>query len=398
MKIVSTAVADPIFMDKYHKAKNPNFLFDPIISVMAKHIYETSNIFEIVSIEDHADSRDKKTFLLEELESEISREGVNILEKLVDNIEFLKLIKSLKEIINSFIPGKALPQIIEQLENNLLLTFCILKVKNFFNTDLKGIVEALKNILKKEVAFIEAYKKEKSGKTHDEEEAIKDNIKSSSKRILLQIGILNLIYDNSIKNYNEAKSLVTIENANQNNSNFINCGKYLEIIKDIIKIYLEFFDKSNDSNNLLNILSNFSKNVGFVLNNESEMDSGILELKKGINNNDERIALGNNTASNANKNDGSILVSITNNLINLLRKNIDFEKICDLICSMISQFCKKKLDICDVLVKSGCPRLLLLIIENSNNSNLAKKALDLLKTIMTSSDENLNMISNQSIF
>jgi HEPN domain-containing protein len=402
MKILSKAITDPIFMDKYHKSKTPNMLFDPIISVMAKHIYETSNIFEIVSIANNFDSSEKnQLFLSEELESEISKEGVKIIEKLVDQAEFLKLIKTLKEIVGNFTPAKALPQNIEQLENNLLLTFCILKVKNFFNTDLKGIVDALKNILKKEVGFIEAYKKEKSGKSQaDEEESIKDNIKSSCKRMLLQIGIIKLIFNSCIKSYNEARSFITAENANESNPNFINCAKYFETVKEIIKIYLEFFDKSNDTDNITNILDNLVKNISFVLKNENEIDNNILEMKK--NNNDainvNRYLKDANSSNNNAKNDASILVLFTNNLINLLRKNVDYDKISDIICSIFLSFCKKKLEICDVLVKLGCPRLLLSIIEITNNSGLATKALELLKTLMTSTDENLNMISNQSNF
>jgi len=363
---------------------------------MAKHIYETSNIFEIVSIVNHnSDSsinNKKDSYLSEELETEISKEGVKILEKLVDQAEFLKLIKTLKEIVGNFTPAKALPQIIEQLENTLLLIFCVLKVKNFFNTDLKGITEALRNILKKEVGFIEAFKKEKSGKSQaEDEESIKDSIKSSSKRILLQIGIIKLILDNCIRNYNEARSFISAENANESNPNWVSCAKYLEVVKEIIKIYLEFFDKSNDTDNIVNMLNNLAKNISFVLNNEGEVDNNsnsntTLNSKKS--NNDAN--------NNINKNDGGILVLISNNLINLLRKNIDYDSIGDTICSILSSFCKKKLEICDVLVKSGCPRLLLSIIEISNNSELARKALELLKTIMTSSDENLNMISNQS--
>lgn len=398
MKILSRAIADPIFIDKYNKSKTPNMLFDPIISVMAKHIYETSNIFEIVSISNQSDGSDKNHILLsEELESEISKEGVKILEKLVDQAEFLKIIKNLKEIINTFTPAKAMPQNIEQLENNLLLTFCILKVKNFFNIDLKGIVDALKSILKKEVGFIEAYKKEKSGNSQaDEEESIKDSIKSSSKRILLQIGILKLIFNNCIKNYNETKSFITGENSNENNLNFVNCAKYLETVKEIIKIYLEFFDKSNDSDNIINILDDVVKNVSFLLKNENEIDNNSLEFKK--NNNTANVNKPSTNISNLfnNKNDSTILILLTNNLINLLRKNIDDEKISDFICFIFSHFCKKKLEICDLLVKLGCPRLLLSIIEITNNSQLSRKALELLKSIMTSSDENLNMISNQS--
>jgi len=380
MKIIKIAISDPTYMDSYQKLKNPNILFDPIISVMGKHIYETSNIFEIVSVNNSDENDNKKSYLSEEIESEINKEGIRVLEKLFNQNEFLKLIKNLKENINSFIPGKALPQAIEQLENNLLLTYCALKIKNFFDVDLKGIVESLNNIIRKEVTYIEGYKREKSGKTQDEEESINDTINSSSKRLLLQIGIIKQILDNCIKNYNEARSFITDENTNETNPNFVNCGKYIEVIKEILKIYSFSFDKSNDNDNVINALENLSKNIGFFLNNEKEIDNNYFNLKK---NNEANNIKGNNSqVKNLNNNNdtdnNSIMTKITNDLINLLRKNLDNYKICDCICSVLSKFCKKNLEICDLLVKLGCPRYLLSIIENSNNANLTKKGLDLL--------------------
>lgn len=406
MKILSIAVNDAIFMDKFYKMKNTNFLFDPIISVMAKHIYETSNIFEIVSLESSGNIEENKNVLSEELENEISNVGVKILEKLIDQMELLKIIKNLKDSIQAFDPAKVLPQNIEQLETSLLFIFCILKVKLFFNTDLSGIIDSLRNIIKKEVAFIEAYKKEQSGKSQEEEKYIKDNIKASSKRILLQIGIIKLILDNCIKNYQEVKSA----NANnQENTINPNTNRYLDFINELVKVYLEFFEKSNDNDNILMFLDHLSKNSAFLLLNEEELNTksiyegkkptkalGNAEKKNSNNFNNNGVLLKNNQSNSNNRLDEGIIEKITNNLINLLRKNVDCNRIGDIICSLFIKFSKKNLFICDILVKSGCPRLLLEIIENSSNSQLAKKALELLKMIMTSSDENLTMISNQS--
>ena len=82
MKILYLAITDPIFMESYHKAKNINILFDPVISVMAKHIFETSNIFDIVIIENNNINK-TENILSDELENKISEGGVKILEKLL---------------------------------------------------------------------------------------------------------------------------------------------------------------------------------------------------------------------------------------------------------------------------------------------------------------------------
>ena len=390
MKILYLAITDPIFMESYHKAKNINILFDPVISVMAKHIFETSNIFDIVIIENNNINK-TENILSDELENKISEGGVKILEKLLNQQELLKMIKNLKNSIHAFNPAKVQPQHIVQLEYYLLFTFCILKVKNFFNTELSSIIEALNLTFKKEVTYIECFKKEKSGNNNKEDEdLVNDNIKSSTKRILLLIGILKLIFDNCIELYNEVKN----SNVDLDKENFLNENlndKYLNLIKCVLKIYLEFFEKSNDTDNIVNFLENIKKNSLFLLVNEKNLNVNVepqtnYTRKKSV------------FIINEKKTDleDSILYKITNNLIVLMRKNIDYDKISDIICSIFLNFCKKKIEICDMLVKSGCPRLLMGVIENTTDSDLVKRALELLKIIIVSSDENLNMISNQS--
>lgn len=395
MKILSHAINDNYFLESFLKTNKIENLYIPTISVMAKHIYETSNVFSTVSLGGDKDNQ----ILLDDLEKQISNEGVKILEKLVSQQEIQKLIKNLKESITNFDPAKITPEKIEFLEFNLLFIFCVMKVKSFFNMDLKGIIESLSLILRKEVKYIEFYKREKSGNskaTKEEVEEINDNIKSFSKRILLQIGILKLIFNNLIKFYEQEKS----KNEEEENENNTKCDKFIEFAKDILKIYLEFFEKSNDIDNILNILGNLLKNSVFLSDQEIELNKNenILEEKNDSllkNKMNSALAgkLNNNNKTNSNE---SLLDKITINLVNLLRKNLEYELICSLICSILLNFAKKRLTICDILVKAGCPRLLLSIMDNSSDSELAQIALELIKLLIISSDENLMMISNQS--
>jgi hypothetical protein len=48
------------------------------------------------------------------------------------------------------------------------------------------------------------------------------------------------------------------------------------------------------------------------------------------------------------------------------------------------------------MVKGGVPRIVLQIVENSSNAKLSKEAIELIKNIALSNNENLEMVVNQS--
>ena len=83
--------------------------------------------------------------------------------------------------------------------------------------------------------------------------------------------------------------------------------------------------------------------------------------------------------------------------MNLLRKSLGDENICHSIIKTLIAFANGKLDVCNLLVKSGCPRLLLQIMDNTQNKLLADDAMELLKMLTLSSTENAQVIGNQNI-
>ena len=353
---------------------------------MAKHIYESSNILDVLNIEDPNNkvmNNTESSPQNENTEKLISSYGIKILEKLIDEKEVLRIIKILRDSVNTYIPGKSPASHITELENALLFCYCILQIKNFFHTGLNDLIESLKSLIKKEVSYIENFKKDNLSK-EKKEEKFTDEIKSSNKRLFLQTSLVKLISENCMKYYEDSTKL---DNANKQNL------KNLTYLKEILKIILEFFDKSSDDDILLTLLGHLKENIEFLLNYESELNTQELIPVIGKN---SAFSVFNVASKESNKFDETIIEKITTNLINLFRKNLENPKISKEICTIFQSIAKKKPEICDLLVKAGCPRLLLTILENASDVELAKKALVLLRTITLSSDENLKMVSNQS--
>ena len=150
---------------KKDKEKDPKQyrIVESVISVMARHLYESSNIFDVVNainLDGNKDEPKKEKPLDEETEKIIETYGINILDALVEQAEVFRMLKVLKESSNKFTPGKSLPQAIVELEDALLFFYCMLKVKKYFGIIVHEIIDTIKALIKKEVSFIENYKKD----------------------------------------------------------------------------------------------------------------------------------------------------------------------------------------------------------------------------------------------
>ena len=84
-------------------------------------------------------------------------------------------------------------------------------------------------------------------------------------------------------------------------------------------------------------------------------------------------------------------------LMTLLRKALSNEDLCDSVVKTLTAFASKKPEICNVLVKSGCPRLLLQIMDTAQSRPLVIDCMELLKMITLSSKENAEVIGNLNI-
>jgi len=397
LKILNITLIDPVFVDLYKKNTKDYNLIDSVISVMAKHIYESSNIFEVVAIDQENANLTKlineNNDFSEGTEKLINYYGINILEKLIDEKEILRMLKVFKDLVYGYIPGKSLPDTISGMENVMIFFYCVLKVKGFFSIGLADIIDSLKNLIKKEIIFIENFKKDNLSEQKKDDNYV-DTIKASKKRLRLQIALLKLISENCIIFYEEA-----LRNDSQAN---IKNSKNLGFLKEILKIVLDIFEKSSDEENILRLLEYLKDNILFLANNESELNTTDINLKINSIQSSAFAIFGGaskeNSKSIAAKFEETIIEKLTSNLINLLRKNLDNANISKNIIEIFRTIVKKKPEISDLLVKAGCPRLLITILENTQDIVLAKKSLLLFKTLSLSSEENSKMLSNQSKF
>ena len=154
-----------------------------------------------------------------------------------------------------------------------------------------------------------------------------------------------------------------IINYNENNED-----KYINLLKQIVELNLEIIDKSTDPENQISHIGQLKKNASFLCKNESKL----------------KIA------------GPSIIEQFLNSLINLLRKNIN-EDLCFLIIETFIILSSYNKEIYNLLIKGGCPKLILQFLDLTNNSKLCYDALQLLKNICLSKQENLMMLSNQNI-
>lgn len=371
MKILDKISYNQYYIDSI-KQHEPLDLISPVISVLTKHQYSTTGVLKIININDTSDIIQEK--VQENIEAEILNSGLKLLERFVDINELKKRIKIFKDTANSFTPANFSNEQINQLENSLLFFIPILKIKSFFEICLSDILDGLKTLIKKEISFIEGFKRDKNNEKNPKYNEIID---SSVRRLKIQLGILKTIDHNCCKNYLEASS----------EEQRI---PYANVIREINNLFNDIFDKSNDINNLSDLVCHLHKNLDFLLEHEHSINANPQLQKKNIN------TLGLDKKFDSVKFEDSIVEKVINTLINLLRRNISEEALCEEIISSFISLAKKKIESCNFLVKAGCPRLLFQIIENTSNSTLVAKALELLKYVTLSSQENLEMVSNQS--
>ena len=335
---------------------NPNLglnYINAIDSVMAKPFYTSSTVLKELEggeedkIEEDEELKEPKS---EEIEKKIISKGSILLKRLIPLEEFLRQVKEFKKNANSFNPETSKVEDTLKLEDNLIYQNCALNVDEFFNAGMNDDFTTLRDLIKKEISFIEGFKRLKSNENNPKYKEICD---ASNKRLQLHLGTLRKLEDQGIDKYGKTKE-----------------DKYNKLLKDIINLNSEVITKSSDSPNLIEHLNQLKNNVAFLRDNENELA-------------DEKGTLPSET--------------YVNSLMKLLSKSINDEDLCDAIIKTLIAFANKKPGICNTLVKSGCPRLLLQIMDKTQNKTLANDAMELLKMITLSSQENANVIGNQNI-
>ena len=276
------------------------------------------------------------------VEEEINSLGGALLEKLIDEFDFRKLLKEFIDNAESFDPSKNNQDSINKLENSTKNMYGIMNVKNYYEIGAYYILKALRELLTKEIRYIEFFKRDKTNEKNPDFKNIVDN---ASSRMNLELS-LNL----------------KINEISQQKLNY----EYYSTNLDILFLFLT---KSLDKKNIKYLLNHLNNNYNFILDNES------------------------NIKLEGNENVSEKMVNVD---VSLLRKLIEEDDVIDSIIHSLIILAENNILLCNNMVKAGCPRLLLQIIESSPNEANVESALYLLKIISFSNKDNLIIVANQN--
>jgi len=334
--------------------ENPNYglnYVNAIDSVMAKPFYPSSTVLKEADYDDDKDDvNDTKEPKDEETERKILVKGSQLLKRLIPMETFLKEVKDFKKNANSFVPEASKVDDVLKLENNLIYQNCALNVDDFFNAGSNDDFNTLKDLIKKEISFIEGFKRLKANENNPKYKEICD---ASNKRLHLELGTLRKLEDQGIDKLNKTQQ-----------------DNYRTLLRDITSLNNEVITKSTDGPNLMEHLQQLRQNVAFIRDHEKELTNDPVKT----------------TSDN-----------YIGSLMSLLRKALNNEDLCDSVVKTLTAFASKKPEICNSLVKSGCPRLLLQIMDTAQSRPLVVDCMELLKMITLSSKENAEVIGNQNI-
>ena len=287
---------------------------------------------------------------VQDIEKKILLEGSNLLQKLISVEYFKERLQEFDEMIKIY-SSKLSQEDIEKLKDNLIFQISALNINEFLVKGSKHVLNNIKELIKKEINYIENYKKEKS-KDKEINISYNDILSKSTSLLNLFLHVLRKVEDNIIIIFNKNKE-----------------EKFIDILKIIIELNLDIIETSSDIFNLINHLRQLRKNALFLINNEN-----IFKSKEK-----------------------AIYDQYINSLINLLRKNIYNEQLCLEIIKTFSSFANYNKDICSLLIKKGFIKLVFQFLNNTNNSQLVSESIQLIKNICFSSQKNLITLANQNI-
>ena len=361
IEIIEVYLSDDNFVKNYLKnSKDKINISDAVNSVVVKAFYDTKNTKNNNNNLDDLDEDENEHEIMkeeynEEVENQIKLKSAKILQKITTLQDFLKQLEIFKSVCDKFKPNDTINNNNNSnvLEGNLIYMISMMDIKEFFDKGAEDVLTYLKSLISKEIKFIEDYIN-----NNNKDENYKDVINNSARRIKMEMGLLHQIENNAIKHYNN----------NQNN-------KYIDDIKSITKCNNEILERySSDNNNLNQLILHLTNNLNFYYENDEK-------LKDKIKNQ-------------------SVIEKYCSLILSLFRKNNDNVFIAGNIINFLSTVCNLNVSYCNVLVKGGVSRCLFQLMENisnNNNTNLIVNALELLKKIAFSNQENLIMLANQNI-
>ena len=337
MKLIDMYLT-PEYVKEYIRNKDPS-------KYPSHAINYTECIVNVITYRESPDEKiNKKTSpeQAKKVEMEINLLGGKLLERLIDELDFRNLIKEFCTTAESFEPNKNIKESINKLENLIKVIYGIMNVKNYYEISANDVLNALKNLLEKEIRYIEFFKRDKTNEKNPE---YKNIIESTSSRMNLEL-LLNL----------------RINEISQQKLNY-------EIYAKNLDLMFLFLTKSTDKKNIKLLLNHLKTNYFFILDNEKNI---ILQNKENV---------------------SEKLTSVD---VALLRKLIEEDDIINSIINNLIILAENNIVLCNNMVKAGCPRLLLQIIETSPNEANVESALYLLKIISFSNNNNLQMVASQN--
>ena len=301
-----------------------------------KYIDSIVNVMTFNDLDINIDEKKKK------IENEINLLGSQILEKLLDEEDFNKLLKDFCDTAEKYAPYANNKELTSTLENYIKRITGIIEVKNYFELGANLILTSLKTLVEKEIKHIEFYKKDKTNEKNPDFYIILEN---TSSRILSELNL-------DLK----------LSKISQKKNNF-------EIYIKTLDIIFSTLTKSTDKKNTKYLLNNLKSDYSYIITNESN------------------IKLPNNE---------NIIQKIINVKISLLKKMVEEDDIVFTLLNNLLYLAQKNNNYCNHIIKAGAVRLLLQIIENSPNEQNVQIALELLKLICGSNEDNLKMLSSQN--
>ena len=139
-----------------------------------------------------------------EIENEINLLGNQILEKLLDEDDFNKLLKDFCDTAEKYAPYSKNKDLISTLENYIKRMTGIIEVRNYFELGANKILTSLKALIEKEIKHIEFFKKDKTNEKNPDFYTI---LEHTSSRILLELN-LNIKHTNISQQKNNFEILV----------------------------------------------------------------------------------------------------------------------------------------------------------------------------------------------
>jgi len=170
-------------------------------------------------------------------------------------------------------------------------------------------LEALKQLLKKDIAFIEGFKRDKNNEKNNKFDEICNLAKN---RIKMELGMLKQFGDNCKK---------TIETAQGESEKLPILGTFKEVEKTI----LEVFEKYSDADNLNDLVLYIKDSSNFILDNEKTLNSSALNEKKT----NSLLSVFQEKKFENVKFEDSVIEKLCNTLMNLLRRSLDDDRLCE---------------------------------------------------------------------